>query len=118
MNWEELLLDKTIDESWKIFEDILNDLCEKYVPTITKKNRRYKIPLPKEVRDLIKQKDKLSRKEKELRKQGRYADANKIRKEYASVRNKVRKETRTSRKNMEQALAKNTKLTQKRYSHT
>ena len=103
---------------WKIFEDILNDLCEKYVPTITKKNRRYKIPLPKEVRDLIKQKDKLSRKEKELRKQGRYADANKIRKEYASVRNKVRKETRTSRKNMEQALAKNTKLTQKRYSHT
>ena len=51
MNWEEMLLDKTINQSWNLFEEVLNDLCEKHVPTITKKNKRFKVPLSKEVRD-------------------------------------------------------------------
>ena len=113
-DWNEQLKEKNIDESWQLFEDKLNDLCDKHIPTLMKKNQRYKIPIEKEVRELIKEKDRLSRKEKEMRKQGRYADANKVRKEYASIRNKVRKETRLARKKMEQDLAKDAKTNPKK----
>jgi hypothetical protein len=114
IDWPVVMEDKNYEESCKTLEDILNDLIDKHVPVMVKKTNRHKVPIEKHVRDLIKQKDRLCRKEKELRKQLRYADAHKIRTEYVKVRNKVRKETRTARKRMENDLAKEAKTNTKK----
>ena len=113
-DWPALTEDKTYEESCETVENILNDLIDKHVPVMIKRPTRHKIPLEKEVRDLIKQKDQLCRKEKELKKQRRFADAHRTRQEYVKVRNKVRKETRLARKKMENELAKESKTSTKK----
>ena len=113
-DWLTLTQDKNYAESCNIIETALNELIDKHVPEITINSMKHKIPIEKHVRELIKQKDQLCRKEKELKKQKRFADADKVRKEYVKVRNRVRKETRSARKNMENDLALGAKTNTKR----
>ena len=94
---------------WDNFKEQMQKVIEKYVPLSSKKDRRHAIPLDKETRDLIEQKDKMSRKITSLQKQRKSGELAVIEPKYSKLRNKIRKNTRIARKAYESSIASNVK---------
>lgn len=96
------------EDKWQLFNGKYKEIVEECTPTVTKK-RIFPVPLDEEIRAKIKEKDKMSRKLNELKKQKRLGEYDSLWKEYCKVRNKVRSMTRATRKTFEQKIAKESK---------
>ena len=108
-NWKEKFENIDVVEKWEIFIDTMNSIIERHVPTVNHRFKKFSFPLDKNMRELLKKKDKLSRLYFSQKKQGKDNMAVCTWKEYTKLRNKVRKLTRQSRKEMEEAIAKQVK---------
>ena len=97
------------EQMWRSFRNIIDRLINKYVPQTTKSHKRYAVPLDKETRDMIRQKDRLSRKITELKKQKKFVEMRSKEVEFKKVRNKIRTKTRIARKEYERNIAKEVK---------
>ena len=96
------------EEKWQMITERYDKIIKDCTPTV-KKKKKYPVPLDEDIRKKIKEKDKLSRKLLELKKQKKYGEYEKTWKDYCKVRNKVRSLTRAARKDFEQRIAKESK---------
>ena len=94
---------------WDNFKVQMNKVIEKYVPQSSKRQRKYPVPLDKETRELIKQKDQLSRKLTQLKQQEKWVELAQQETIYSKLRNRIRKKTRLARKEYESSIASNVK---------
>ena len=106
-NWEEMK-EMNTERKWLYFCDKLEEIIDRNVPTITK-GKNYPVPLDNEVRSKMKQKDRMSRKLCELKKQKKWGEHEVLWKEYCRVRNKVRNMTRVARSEFEKKIATDSK---------
>ena len=77
-------------------------------PSVTKR-KNFPVPLDEEIRAKIDEKDKMSRKLNQLKKQGKLGEYDKLWKDYCKVRNKVRSLTRHARTVYERKIAETSK---------
>lgn len=96
------------EERWKIFRSGYDQIIADNTPTV-KKRKNHPVPLDEEVRSKISEKDSMSRKLNELKKQQKFGEYDKLWKEYCKVRNKVRSMTRATRKEFERKIAQESK---------
>ena len=98
----------TTEEKWKMISRGYDKITTDCTPTV-KKRKSYPVPLDEEIRKKIDEKDKMSRKLLELKKQKKHGEYDKLWKDFCKVRNKVRSLTRAARKEFEQKIAKESK---------
>ena len=96
------------EEKWNLFRDKYHDIVDKNTPTV-KRKKKYPVPLDEEIRDKIREKDRLSRRLNELKKQKKLGEHETLWNEYCKVRNKVRSLTRAARKEFEKDIARESK---------
>ena len=114
-NWDEILKDMEAEEVFNKLKDMYDHLEEKYVPVV-KKRKTYKdqMPLDSETLKLIKTKTQKSRKVARLKKRGKSdEEIAEAKREYNRARNKVRQQTRFTRRNYEKSIAGNVKVNTK-----
>ena len=99
---------KSTDERWEIFCTKYNQIVENNIPKV-KRKKKFPVPLEGEIRKKIEEKDKLSRKLCELRKQKKWGEVDDVWKDYCKVRNKVRSLSRAARKDFESQIANEAK---------
>jgi hypothetical protein len=106
-DWDRLFADEDVNKAWQIFLEVMQKLMEDYIPkqrsNLNSKTRR-EFPLPPEIREKIKEKNRLSR--KVFKKDGVTKET---RKEYNRCRNKVQKLVKRARKDFERNLANQSK---------
>ena len=102
MDWDTTLNHKDINVTWGKFKNIIKDLEDRHVPNTNISSKNFKIPLDKEIVNLIKEKSSLSRKFVKTKDPA-------IRKQYNRIRNKVTKLVRQARKKFEENLAREAK---------
>ena len=95
IDWNHKLYDKNTEEQWKTFKEVIEQLDEKWVPTIKiRQNRKASIPLKKEEIEAVRRKHKhwkiymKSRDDKDYR-------------EFCKARNKVKKMIRKKTRDFE-----------------
>ena len=86
------------EQIWTGFRNIMDKLINKYVPQSRKSYKKHAVPLDRETRDMIRQKDRLSRKINELKRQKKYSEMKSTEVEFKKLRNKIRTKTRIARK--------------------
>ena len=99
---------KSTDERWEIFCTKYNQIVENNIPKV-KRKKKFPVPLEGEIRKKIEEKDKLSRKLCELRKQKKWGAVDEVWKDYCRVRNKIRSLSRAARKDFESQIANEAK---------
>ena len=105
------------EDKWKEFSSRYNEIVKECTPTVTKR-KIFPVPLDEEIRAKIKEKDKMSHKLNELKKQRKHAEYDALWKQYCKVRNSVRSMTRATRKKFEQKIAEDSKENPKKvYSY-
>ena len=114
IDWDDKMEDLELADKWGMLDQILTELEDKFIPTTSRSTLNQSIPLSAKTRELIREKDKLHRKTTELKRQGKYEQAEMNDKIYCRVRNKVRKETRLARKLMEENVTKEAKANPKK----
>ena len=100
--------DTSTEDKWQLFSKRYNEIVTECTPTV-RKRKIHPVPLNEMIRSKIKEKDKMSRKLTELKKQKKYGEYESLWKDYCKVRNKVRSLTRESRKEFEQKIASDSK---------
>lgn len=106
-DWDTILNNKDINKVWGNFKKIIKELEEKHVPISKLSNKNTKIPLDKEIINLIKEKSRLSKKFV-------HTKDPETRKQYNRTRNKVTKLVRQARKKFEENLAQEAKTNPKK----
>lgn len=109
--WEEVLNQDNVNNMWCNFKNIIKGLEEKYVPSFKITNKNTKVPLDNDILELIREKNKLSKKFVKTKDP-------EIRKRYNRTRNKVIKLVRKARKNYEENLAREAKTNPKKVGNT
>ena len=99
---------KNADEKWKLFCSKYDQIVKKNTPKV-KRKKKFPVPLEEDLRKKIQEKDRMSRKLGELRKQKKWGEVDELWKDYCKVRNKVRSMSRAARKNFEQKIANESK---------
>ena len=112
--WIEEMKNKSIENKWDFFTEKMRELVDNNVPTVKVKQKIYSVPLDPDVRTLIKEKDTMSRKLIELKRQKKMGEYDHLWKKYCKVRNKVRKMSRLARKEFENSIANESKEKPKR----
>jgi len=110
LNWDELLNnsnENNVNSMWEKFKQKIIDMEERHVPTYKISNKNTKVPLSKEIVELIKEKSRLSKKFSQTKEPA-------IRTKYKRVRNKITKLVRLARKDYEENLAKEAKTNPKK----
>ena len=113
VNWDDITAGMNTEEKWKTLCEVYDDIVDRNVPT-AKRRRKYAVPLDKAIRDKIKEKDQLSRRLNEMKRQKNWGEHDQLWKKYCRVRNKVRSLTREARKKFETSIAKESKENPKR----
>ena len=99
IDWQDLLTGKDVHQQWDLFTEMYNEAVDKYIPTVTVKNRKIvktpiELSMRKKLKNLINRKDKLWKKFVSTREGSALS-------EYRRVRNQVRRFTRKAEKNYE-----------------
>ena len=93
---------------WKFFCHKFDEVANNNVPRV-KKRRKYPVPLEGKIRDKVKEKDIMSRRVNDLKKQNKWREYDEMWKRYCKVRNKVRNMSRSARKDFEMKIADDAK---------
>ena len=101
INWDEKFQDKTVDECWEIFKEIVQDLIERYIPMST----------PKDYNEPWMNRKLLKLWKKKHHAWNRYSNGKSQRNwwEYRREANKLKKTTRKARRQFEKKLLPNQK---------
>ena len=108
LDWEEILNPngKTMEDIVKEFNVRFNETMDRHIPTCTIDNSKgRRPPLDEKMRELIKQKDKASRKVTESKKTGSRYEVEQAQNNYKKIRNQVRGYSRYRRKEFEKKIA-------------
>ena len=113
IDWNEFFSGNNIDETWKEFERLLNSLIDKHIPLKTyhqNSKKNYDFPLAKEVRDMMKEKNRLAHKVFDPTQ-----SSEQHRRQYNRLRNKIQKLTKRARKDFEKSISDTIKSNPKRF---
>ena len=108
VNWAEKLQGLNTNERWEVFCEKFNKTVDENTPKVQKR-RKHPIPLDQEIRQKIDEKDRMSRKLVELKRQKKWGEHEELWKKYCRIRNKVRNLSRVARKEYEQKIARESK---------
>ena len=108
INWGNIMQGLNTNEKWKSFCEHFDKTVEKNIPKV-KRRKRFPIPLDEEIRKKIEEKDRMSRKLIELKKQRKRVEYEELWKKYCRTRNKVKSMSRNARKAFEQKIAQESK---------
>lgn len=106
--FDNLSPDIDVEEKWKLFSKRYDTIVEDNTPKV-KKRKVFPVPLEEDIREKIKEKDEMSRRLTELKKQKKFGEYDELWKKYCKTRNKVRSLTRAARKEYEKKIAKDAK---------
>ncbi|KAH3833132.1 hypothetical protein DPMN_106433 [Dreissena polymorpha] len=113
-NWDVLLNnsnENSVNSMWEKVKQKITDMEERHVPTYKISNKNSKVPLSKEIVELIKEKSRLSKKFGQTKEPA-------IRTKYKRVRHKITKLVRLARKDYEENLAKEAKTNPNKSGNT
>ena len=102
IDWKDKVKNMDVEGMWNMYTDILEESTARNVPTVEVSMKKYVVPIQKSTRDLIKEKDRLHRKITELKRQNKWSKVKNETTKYNRTRNKVRKDTRHARRNLEE----------------
>ena len=107
INWDEKFQDKTVDECWEIFKEIVQDLIERYIPMST----------PKDYNEPWMNRKLLKLWKKKHHAWNRYSNGKSQRNwwEYRREANKLKKNTRKARRQFEKKIAAESKTNRRAF---
>ena len=108
IEWEKALDDLDVNDAWKKFRDLIDDVVDKYVPKKKINKNKSKPFMTKELLEIVRKKHRTFRKAKKNGSNDNIKEKNK-------ARNKANRECKKARRNLEKKVASQSKTNPKQF---